>query len=73
MEQQQKDWLDSMGYQIPEYARGGFVKGVDETGRPEIFNAGKLLPHTTLANVARAVEKFPSQESLTASPHRQSV
>ena len=64
MEEQQRDWLDSMDYQVPEYARGGFVKGFDETGRPEIFNAGKLLPHTTLANVARAAEKFPSQESL---------
>lgn len=63
---QQGDYLNQMGFGVPEYARGGFVRGMDETGRPEIFNAGKLLPQAALASTAKMVEKFPSIEALGA-------
>lgn len=59
VENQQNQAVQDLGYEIPEYNRGGFVTGVDSTGRPEIFNAGKILPITTVSNLAESALKFP--------------
>ncbi len=64
-QQQQQDYLNSMGYQIPDYAKGGFVSGFNEQGVPQIYTAGDWLPQATLGKDINVLSKFPSTETET--------